>query len=137
MSKNTTPQNPTLRFFSHNGFVGAISDLKNGTFINDINNARQLGVVVAIEHVAMPSEVKEIIRKNYMREGGSFAQTMITRGIRPNIAVFGKEFHMLSTEDGKYIISRDCDLSLLDEVPETDNVPDPDFVLYIENGQNE
>ena len=43
--------NLTLQIFAYKGQVGALSDIENGTFLNDVKGASQLGVVVASKDI--------------------------------------------------------------------------------------
>lgn len=124
-----------LRYFTYKGAVGANSDLKSGEFLNDIKAPGQLGVIAKFENVGMPKEVKEIFLNRHKREGGSFATTMINKGSMGSLG-FGK--HLLAKTEKELIeISRDCDLSLLDECVVVDNEVPEDFKKFIDGLSNE
>ena len=130
----------TLTIFSYKGSVGANSDLENGKFINDINGSGQMGVVVAVENVVITSEALDLMKTNFRREGGSFASTMVTRSetddYPSSIAVMGFGMHGVAIcTQVEY--SRDCDLTVLDEIEVDDKIIVPeDFIAFIDEESN-
>lgn len=112
------------QIFAYKGWLGATTDLENGKFINNPKEQGQLGCVVHTSEIEISKEAKDIIREA-KREGGSFAGLMLTKhadGSGASIGLMGFWKHNYGTEP---MIGRVCDLSILDDMPETD-VPVPE-----------
>lgn len=115
----------TLQIFSHGSVLGAKSDIDNGTFINDIHADGQMGVVIALNEISITADAKDLLMQ-CDRDGGSFAPIMITRhegeGVdahgKGSIGMMGFGCHLFDTTEP--LLSRDCDVTLLDDV-EVDN----------------
>lgn len=127
----------TLKIFAYNGSVGAESDIENGTFINDIESEGQLGVVVSVNDTVITSEALNIMKTNYKREGGSFAPVMIIRTDSDSasncIALMGFGKHGVAIKEPVFF-SRDCDLTVLDEIEIDDAIEIPDdFKAFIDS----
>lgn len=118
----------TLNIFEYKGTVGAVSDIKNGTFLNDPNDDGQLGVVVSVEHCSISQEAKDVLMKS-TREGGSFSAFMLTehQDGGASVGLMGFGCHLISP-----VIGRTCTLSVLDKIPVVPNNPPADFVSYID-----
>ena len=101
-------KNMRTQIFFYNNFIGAVTDIENGKFLNDVHGPSQLGCVVPIDEIDITPEAVEALKKAE-REGGSFAPIMIDRG---SIGLMGFRYHMFDTREP--LISRDCDLSALD-----------------------
>lgn len=116
------------KIFAYKGHVGAVTDLENGKFMNNIESSGEMGCVISTTEVQITNDAKEII-KTAKREGGSFAEMMLTK--HTNVEEFGKSsigllgfgYHLLGKE---FKIGRDCDLSVLDdcEVVGNDIIPE-------------
>ena len=65
------------QIFCHNDVLGISADPK-GNFINDPTASGQLGMVIATSEIEMTPAAKELIKRKYKREGGSFASLMLT-----------------------------------------------------------
>lgn len=117
----------TLTFFAHDGVVGAVADLEDGIFANDIHGKGQLGIVVLVEHCAISEEAKAIL-KGSKREGGSFASLMLTEHNDGKASVGLLGF-------GKYlvepVIGRLCQLSVLEKITVIPNNPPRDFIEFV------
>lgn len=124
----------SIKFFSYKGHIGANSDLENGKFLNDPKAGGQLGVVSLVENIGLPDEVKLLILKKYKREGGSFANMMLTTATsgNQNIGILGHGCHIVTTENKDVMISRDCDLEVLDNCIIIENNPPEDFKKWID-----
>jgi hypothetical protein len=129
----------TVQMFYYNNFIGAVSDIDNGNFINDPTSEGQLGCVLRLDEIEVTSEVVEHL-KNAKREGGSFASIMLTK-LHPSvvemygeysIGIMGFYKHAFNLNDN--IISRDCDLTGLDHITINDDIEiPPDFMEYVDN----
>jgi hypothetical protein len=125
------------RIFSHKGVVGAITDLENGKFLNDPKAKAQLGCVISTDEVQITKEAKEII-KGAPREGGSFAAIMLTKHHesivetkgKSSIGLMGYGYHVFNGPD--LCISRDCDLSVLEDCEEVDLEVPSDFIQLVD-----
>ncbi len=119
----------TLNIFAYKGSVGAISDINNGTFINNPLDDSQLGVVVSVEHCTISEEAKSILSKS-TREGGSFAPFMLTEHADggASVAVMGIGCHLIEP-----VVGSTCSLSVLDRIPVVPNDPPADFVSFIDD----
>ena len=131
--------NLTLQIFTYKGQVGALSDIENGTFLNDVKGSSQLGVVVASANVGISQEAKDLIKEKHRREGGSFAPLMITPSEKSNgsIGILGFGRHLLTDMDGIIAISRDCDLSVLENCQLIENNPEDTFIEFVDDLINE
>lgn len=114
------------KIFSHKNFIGAETDLDNGVFLNDPKGEGQLGCVVALAEIEITKEAKELLR-TAKREGGSFASIMIDKG---SIGLFGFGKHLFDLD--KPVVSRDCDLSALDDLADSDIEVPSEFIEVAE-----
>lgn len=128
----------TVQIFSYKNYVGALSDIENGNFINDINDGMQLGVVVKSQEIEITSLAIDAI-KNVKRAPGTFAPIMVTKSDPSvvdqygeyTIALFGFRKHAFSMDDE--MISRDCDLTGLDTLTINDDIEIPqDFKEFVD-----
>lgn len=125
----------SLLIYAHNNSVGATSDLENGTFINDFKADGQMGLVVAVENISITSKALELMKNNHTRAGGSFSCIMVTRcdDGSSNIGVMGFGLHGISIDEPTEF-SRDCDLTVLDEIEVDDDMTIPaDFIAFIDD----
>ena len=119
------------KIFAYKGIVAAETDLENGKFINNPNNGGELGCVVSTTEIDITKEAKELIRKA-KREGGSFAAIMLTKhsdGNGSSIALIGFGKHLYEGDD--LCISRDCNLSVLEDCNETEIELPEEFVNFV------
>lgn len=120
------------QIFEYKGFIGATTDLENGEFINDPTEDGQLGCVVASENVDISPTAKKVIKESYQREGGSFAEFMLTSysdDSGSSVGFLGFHRHHLGRS---VCIGRDCDLDVLDNLNEVEiEVPD-DYKEFID-----
>jgi hypothetical protein len=110
------------KIFSHNGVIGAETDIENGKFINDIKAEGQMGCVISTKEVLITKDAIEIL-KNAERESDSFAPIMLTKHSdnEGSIGLLGFGMHLFKDED--LCIGRDCDISILDDceiLPDTE-----------------
>ena len=123
----------TLQLFAYKGHLGSMADMDNGSFLNDLSNGQQLGVVVHSRDVEMTSEAKDVLRQA-RREGGSFAAIMLTAhadGSGSSLGVGG--FGHMHFGPEEIAIGRDCDLSVLDDCETNDEIEVPqDFKDLVE-----
>jgi len=121
------------QIFAYKKNLGATTDIEGGTFINNIKAPGQLGCVVSTSEIQISKEAKELIRKA-SREGGSFAEIMLTKHSnsdehgKSSIGLMGFRLHHFGKD---FNISRDCELSVLEDCEEVvDNTPDgyKDFI---------
>lgn len=122
------------KIFAYRGNLGATTDLKEGKFINDPTTAGQLGCVVATTEVEISKEAKDILR-NAKREGGSFAEVMLTRH-SPESKIPGSSIGLLGFHKhhfGKEVrIGRVCDTSILDDIPDSEVEAPQDYRDFID-----
>lgn len=114
------------QIFAYKNNLGATTDIEGGTFINDIKGPGQLGCVISTSEIQISTDAKELIRKA-SREGGSFAEIMLTKHNDNNvhgkssIGLMGFRLHHFGED---FNISRDCELSVLEDCEEVvDNIP--------------
>jgi hypothetical protein len=96
----------------------------------------QLGCVISTSEIQITKEAKEII-SNAKREGGSFAELMLTKheGIgadehgKSSIGIFGFGKVLLGKD---FKIGRDCDKSVLDDCEEVEIEVPQDFKDFID-----
>lgn len=121
----------TASIFAYKEHLGATTDLKNGKFLNDPTSSGQLGCVISSKEVQITPEAKKLLKQS-RREGGSFAEVMLTKhsdGSGSSIGIIGFGKHYLGS---KVSIGRDCDISVLDDAEEVEfPVPD-DFKNFID-----
>ncbi len=118
----------TIKIFSYKGKLGATSDTENGTFMNDIKNGNQLGVVVDVEHITITEEAKPLFTK-LPRVGGSFAGCMLTKSDKGgySVGLLGFGAHAITE------IGRTCDLSVVDEIKVDNEIEVPqDFKDFVD-----
>ena len=124
----------TAKLFAYKGHVAAEIDI-NGKFLNDIHQAGQLGAVISTSEIEITKEAKEII-KNAKREGGSFAELMLTKHTNPEehgkssmgILGFGK-VHL----GDDFSIGRDCDVSILEDCSEVEIDISDEYKSFIDS----
>jgi hypothetical protein len=126
---------PTLKIFSYKGHVGCLMYM-DGKFINDPSSPGQLGAVVDVTETSITQEAKEIIN-NVGREGGSFAQLMLTEHTdgAASVGVLGFGAVYLGKQ-ADIKIGRDCDKSVLDKLKISEEEAPKDFRDFI-NAQME
>lgn len=120
------------KIFAYKTFIGAETDIDNGTFLNDPKKVNQLGCIVPIGELEITKEAKDLLFKA-KRESGSFAQIMITRlnGGNSNIGLMGFGKHAFDTSEP--VISSDCDLTILDDIPDSIIELPKDFIAFIDS----
>lgn len=126
----------TVRFFEYKGAIGALSDLSDPTqYINDITEPNQMGVLIESGKVGMPTEVIELFKNNFKREGGSFAGIMLTKHSdgKASIGILGGGSHLICNPKETIFISRDCDLSVLDLCQTVKNEPPEGFIAHVDS----
>lgn len=122
------------KIFSYKNFIGAETDLDKGKFLNNPKAEGQLGCVVPVEEILITKEAKNLLLKA-KREGGSFASMMITKHEKEggSIGLLGHWKHAYCLDDA--VLSRDCDLSLLNDLEEVNiDIPE-DFMEYVDSKQ--
>jgi hypothetical protein len=107
--------------------IGANTDLDNGQFLNDPHGVGQMGCVVSTDQIEITQGAKDLL-SNAQREGGSFAPIMIMKG---SIGLMGFGCHAFDTTEP--VLSRDCDLSVLDTLETTDLEVPQDFIDYVDS----
>ena len=115
------------KIFSYKNFIGAETDLDKGVFLNDPRGNGQLGCVVALEEIEITKEAKDLLRKA-TREGGSFAPIMIDEG---SIGLLGHWKHLFNLDAP--VLSRDCDLSVLDKLADSEIAIPQEFKAAADN----
>lgn len=110
----------TTKFFAYKGYVGATTDIENGKFLNDLTQAGQLGIVVDTTEIEMSKEAKEIIKKA-PREGGSFAQLMLTKHDAGGSSIGMVEISPIHFLGNDFKIGRTCTTSILNDCTEVEN----------------
>ncbi|AXF41448.1 hypothetical protein SHAb15599_00086 [Acinetobacter phage SH-Ab 15599] len=126
----------TLHIFEYKGMVAAHSDLES----KDLIANSPLGIVVSTKHSCITQAAKDILKDNYKRGNGTFAPVMLTRhdssivqqyGIG-HVALFGHGKHIVRKKDDYMNISRDCDLSILDELDVVEIETPADFIEFVD-----
>jgi hypothetical protein len=128
--------NKTATIFAYKGNVGIIVN-PEGKFINDPHAPGQLGAVISTNEVEISQEAKLIIQKA-KREGGSFAEFMLTKHEgtaiqehgKSSIGVLGLGYIHLGKD---FSIGRTCSLSALDDCTEIENNPPQDYQNFVDN----
>lgn len=103
------------QIFAYKGNLGATTDPENGKFLNKPLEEGQLGCVISTKEVMITAEAKELLKKA-RREGGSFAEIMLIKhndGSGSSVGLLGFRKHHFGQD---FCISRDCDLSVLDDI---------------------
>lgn len=103
----------TAKIFEYKKNIGIDIDMK-GKFINDPFQPGQLGCVISTKDVIITPSAIDVI-KNAKREGGSFAELMLTKhdpGPGSSIGILGGGKINLGSE---FSIGRDCETSILDD----------------------
>lgn len=121
------------KIFEYKGYLAAETDLNNGVFINKPLEPGQLGCVIDTKNVDITKAAKELIKKA-KREGGSFADIMLTKHNDggSSIGLLGGWKHNFGTLEN-FCISRDCDLSVLDNCNEVKMDAPQDFREFIDS----
>ncbi len=120
------------KIFAYKGHVAAVTDLKEGVFLNKPLEAGQLGCVVHTTEAEITQEAKDAIKQNHHREGGSFASMMLTKhadGSGSSIGLMGHGKHYFGTNPD---IGRDCDLSVLDDIAVVEMEVPADYKEFID-----
>lgn len=115
------------KIFAYKNFIGAETDVDNGIFLNDPKGESQLGCVIPLEEIEITKEAKQLLRKA-TREGGSFAPVMLNEG---SIGLLGFSSHLFNVD--KPMLSRDCDLSVLDKLADSDIEVPAVFIEFIDD----
>lgn len=127
----------TAKIFAYKGNVGVTIDMEHGKFINDPKGSGDLGCVIRTDEVEISKEAKDLIQA-CGREGGSFAQLMLTehdnsivedKG-RSSIGVLGFGKVHLGTD---FKIGRSCTKSVLEHCKEVPNVVPEDYKEFIDS----
>ena len=122
----------TAKIFEYKGNIGVEIDMKDGKFINDPFQQNQLGCVIDSKEVEISPSAVEFIKKA-RREGGSFAEFMLTKhadGSGSSIAIMGA----YKVNYGERImIGRDCSLSVLEDCNIIESEAPDDYKEYIDN----
>lgn len=119
------------QIFAYKGNLGATTDLENGKFINKPLDPGQLGCVISTKEASITTEAKELL-KRARREGGSFAEIMLTRhsdGSGTSIGFLGFRKHNFGKD---FCVSRDCDLSVLDDIEVIEEAAPEDYRSFID-----
>jgi hypothetical protein len=120
------------QIFAYKGNLGATTDPENGKFLNNPLDEGQLGCVISTKEATITAEAKELFKKA-RREGGSFAEIMLTRhnnGSGSSIGLLGLRKHHFGQD---FCISRDCDLSVLDDIEVVETEAPEDYRQFIDN----
>ena len=117
------------KIFSHGNTLGIESSLDKCKFMNDPTDNNQVGMICSIDEVEITQEAIDVIRKAE-REAGSFAEIMLSTfgdSTTGSISILGKGFTMIH----KPMISRNCDISILDQFkPVKIDLPE-DFIVAV------
>lgn len=124
------------KIFAYKGNVG-IEIPETGIFINNPKSPGQLGCVISTSEIEITKEAKNVIRKA-RREGGSFAELMLTKHDKSIESSYGESsigvmgFGNINLGND-FCISRDCNLSVLDDCTETEMDVPNDYKDFINN----
>ena len=120
--------------FAYKNFIGALTDIDNGKFLNDPRGEGQIGCVVPVDEILITKEAKDLLLKA-KREGGSFSPIMLIKALdgRCSIGLLGLEKHAYNADGA--LISRDCDLSVLDNMLDSEIGIPKDFIDYVDSVQ--
>jgi len=127
----------TLKIFAYKNSVGAVSDMENGSFINDVKADGELGISVSVHDTVITSEALKIMKTNFKKNSGSFSNVMLTRSKTdkyPNsIGLLGFGKHGIAINES-VTYGRECDVSVLNEIDIDDSIDIPeDFILFIDS----
>ena len=123
------------QIFSYKGNLAAITDLKEGKFINNPTAPGELECIVSTSEIDITTKAKELIR-NAKRKNNSFAEIMLTKHTDPvphgksSIRLMGITKHHFGKA---FAISRDCELSVLDDCTETEIEIPTDYKEFIDS----
>ena len=128
----------TATIFAYNGNLGMIVNAE-GKFINDPFAPGQLGSVISTNEVEISREAKDLIKKAN-REGGSFAELMLTSHAgaavkahgKSSIGVMGMGYVHLGSD---FSIGRTCSLSALEDCAEIENNPPEDYKAFVDSAE--
>lgn len=130
--------NKTATIFAYNGNLGMTISAK-GKFINDPFAPGQLGAVISTDEVEISKEAKVLIKKA-KRDGGSFAELMLTKHAGDAVKAHGKSsigvmgmHHVHLGQD--FSIGRTCSLSVLEDCTEIENNPPEDYKDFVDSGK--
>jgi hypothetical protein len=125
----------TAKIFAYKGNVGVTVD-PEGKFINDPFAEGQLGAVISTSEVEISKEAKDIIYAAD-REGGSFAELMLTEHEGPglkygksSIAVPGIGYIHLGND---FKIGRTCVKNVVEDATEVPNDVPQDYKDFIDS----
>ena len=124
------------KIIAYKGNIG-IKIPKTGIFINDPMKPGQLGCVISTSEIEITKEAKDVIRKA-KRDDGSFAELMLTKHDKSIVNKYGESsigvmgFGNVNLGND-FCISRDCNLSVLNDCTETEIVVPNDYKDFIDN----
>ncbi|NCQ52140.1 hypothetical protein GW796_09660 [archaeon] len=126
----------TATIFAYKNNLGMIVS-PEGKFINDPFAPGQLGAVISTNEVGISKEAKDLIKKA-KRDGGSFAELMLTKHEgsaieshgKSSIGVLGMGYVHLGTE---FSIGRTCNLSVLEDCTEVENDIPEDYKSFVDS----
>lgn len=124
----------TILIYAHKTSIGATSDIESGTFLNDVTAEGQMGVVVNVKDIAITSKALKLMKESHTRAGGSFSGIMLNKGDNgaSNVGLLGFGLHGIAIGEPTEF-SRDCDLSVLDEIRVDDDITVPtDFIKFVD-----
>lgn len=130
-----------VKIFSYNGCIGIESDVSAEGYFNDPSAEGQMGLVTPPHMIEITSEAKEMLR-TAPRDRGTFAPIMLTRhdpSIHEehgscSIGILGFHKHLITFDDG--VISRNCDVTVLDELDVNDDIEIPQEFKDVVDGNN-
>lgn len=130
--------NKTLKIFAHKGCVGAVCDLENGKFLNDLKDKKQIGVVVHTDDVEISSEALEVLKKAN-KIGGSFSSVMLTShsgcSKEGSVALLSKNRNYFIGNNIN--IGRTCDKEVLKWISVNDSIEVPQGFKDIVEGNSD
>lgn len=126
----------TATIFAYKNNLGMIVNVE-GKFINDPFAPGQLGAVISTDEVEISKEAKALIQKA-KREGGSFAELMLTKHEgaavqshgKSSIGVMGMGYVHLGTD---FSIGNTCNLATLEDCAEIENHPPEDYKSFVDS----
>lgn len=128
----------TLKIFAHKGFVGAVCDLENGKFLNDLKDKNQIGVVVHVRDIEITTEALEVFKKSE-RVGGSFSSVMLTShqgySSEGSVALLSKSRNYLIGDSVE--IGRTCDKRVLRWISINDEIEVPQGFKDVVEGNSD
>lgn len=125
------------KIFAYNGVLGIDTNVDVEGLINDPKDGHQLGMVIRTDAIEITKEAKEYI-KGAERERGSFAPMMLTKHADPSDK-FGKSsfgimgFGKSAIKRENITIGRDCEISILEDMIETEIEIPEDFKNFVDS----